>query len=376
MLMFCNIQNIYKVWLWSLLIGWTVYLPVTHADEQVTRVQQSLHLAEYIGGDYASAVQNGTVISPAEYAEQQEFAQRLVDFSAKLAPQTLQDQAKALSAAINAQASAEKVAELATALQSNLKKHYPNAVKINIQPDLKAAKDIYAENCAACHGATGQGDGAAGKKMMPRPADFHAPERAFKSIFSYYNTITHGVTGTGMPAFGTKLDETARWSLAFYVMQFQLDPKNITDNKINIEILKNKNVDTLQKMIEITPITFSSRADYTGLAAYSSVVFQPEVLTQHNINQQLALDIATNQLKASLVAAENKNWDKAMSLALSAYLDGIEPIEPQLATRAPALKDRIETAMLAYRAGIQNKLENRVVEMLNNNEVKLQGSKY
>ena len=36
----------------------------------------------------------------------------------------------------------------------------------------------------------------------------------------------------------------------------------------------------------------------------------------------------------------------------------------------------IHRLLMTKLRGIQNKLENRVVEMLNNNEVKLQGSKY
>ena len=40
----------------------------------------------------------------------------------------------------------------------------------------------------------------------------------------------------------------------------------------------------------------------------------------------------------------------AASLALSAYLDGFEPIEPQLAARNPDLLHKVEAAMGAYRA--------------------------
>ena len=36
------------------------------------------------------------------------------------------------------------------------------------------AATIYTQQCVACHGASGKGDGAAGKFLTPKPADFAA----------------------------------------------------------------------------------------------------------------------------------------------------------------------------------------------------------
>lgn len=84
---------------------------------------------------------------------------------------------------------------------------HPAAVK-----DQGAA--LYEQNCAACHGAQGQGDGPDAADL--RPGDFTNQERmAARSQADLYQTISAG--GQGMPAFGEKLAEAERWLLADYV---------------------------------------------------------------------------------------------------------------------------------------------------------------
>jgi high-affinity iron transporter len=66
------------------------------------------------------------------------------------------------------------------------------------------------------------------------------------------------------------------------------------------------------------------------------------------------LGLARARLKESLAAYEAGDRDRAKSLALSAYLDGFEPIEPILASRDAALMARVEGAMAELRAAIGN----------------------
>jgi len=64
------------------------------------------------------------------------------------------------------------------------------------------------------------------------------------------------------------------------------------------------------------------------------------------------LPLARGRLAASLAAYRAGDATEATQLALSAYLDGVEPIEPQLNARDGALRARIETAMGAYRTAV------------------------
>jgi len=78
------------------------------------------------------------------------------------------------------------------------------------------ARGLFAKNCATCHGLDGSGQG---------PSVLERPARNFKDGgFSFgntadaiFNTISHGIPGTPMPAFGESLDEGQRHLLAAYV---------------------------------------------------------------------------------------------------------------------------------------------------------------
>ncbi|MCQ8780234.1 iron permease, partial [Escherichia coli] len=64
------------------------------------------------------------------------------------------------------------------------------------------------------------------------------------------------------------------------------------------------------------------------------------------------LTLARQRLNEALDASRAGDRKRATDLALSAYLDGFEPLEPALAARDNALMVRIEEAMIAVRAGI------------------------
>ena len=69
-------------------------------------------------------------------------------------------------------------------------------------PDLARGRALYDASCASCHGATGLGDGAAGKSLDPPPRNFHERDRLLAlSPFALFSTITYGLAGTGMQAF-------------------------------------------------------------------------------------------------------------------------------------------------------------------------------
>jgi high-affinity iron transporter len=64
------------------------------------------------------------------------------------------------------------------------------------------------------------------------------------------------------------------------------------------------------------------------------------------------LDIARARLRDSLAAYRAGDRGRARELALAAYLDGFEPVEPMLATRNGDLLRRVEAAMAELRSAI------------------------
>ena len=69
-----------------------------------------------------------------------------------------------------------------------------------------AGKAVFQQNCAICHGATGQGDGAAAAGLNPKPANF---SRRASTEEKQLRVVTNGGASEKlspqMPAFGEVL---------------------------------------------------------------------------------------------------------------------------------------------------------------------------
>ena len=80
---------------------------------------------------------------------------------------------------------------------------------------------VYAQNCASCHGSSGQGDGPAGKALVPPPANLAwlSHSRMGGSDRYIYWTVAEGgqPLGTAMPAFKSTLSQEDTWAVVAYV---------------------------------------------------------------------------------------------------------------------------------------------------------------
>lgn len=82
-----------------------------------------------------------------------------------------------------------------------------------------SAKQIYAENCANCHGDTGKGDGTDAMMYDPAPADLTDSGKMSKvTDGEIYYQITEG--RKPMPSFRKRLTEEQRWQLVILVRSF------------------------------------------------------------------------------------------------------------------------------------------------------------
>jgi mono/diheme cytochrome c family protein len=89
-----------------------------------------------------------------------------------------------------------------------------------ILPDVESVaigKELYEQNCLACHGETGAGDGPTAAILNPPPADFSAGHTDTHPDGDLYYWIREGIEGTEMPAFGEILSEDEAWHLVNYV---------------------------------------------------------------------------------------------------------------------------------------------------------------
>jgi mono/diheme cytochrome c family protein len=92
-------------------------------------------------------------------------------------------------------------------------------------PDtLARGAELFSQNCADCHGENGRGDGMAAPFSPAQEPDFADVQRAVtRSPAVYYAKIARGGMGTGMPNWGTILDEDDLWALTAYLHSFMFD---------------------------------------------------------------------------------------------------------------------------------------------------------
>lgn len=326
-----------------------------------TNPRQTWQLLDYLAVDYAGAVKDGQVIAPGEYAEMREFAgtvrAQVKGLPMNTGQAALLAQSDRLVAAIEAKRDPDAVAKLAHGMADDLLASYPIGAIPASPPDVARAAPLYAQNCAACHGATGHGDGPAAASLNPAPIAFADSNRAARrSVFALYEVTSQGIKGTSMPSFAS-LSEQDRWALAFYVGGLAYTP----ESRAQGEAIWNDTPGLRQQLPSLEALTRSSQADlgqYIGAAQAEAVTAylraHPAAVTGQAASGAKPFALARKRLMDSVGAYRTGNTAKAKALALSSYLDGVEPLEPTLASRNPDLMREIETAMGGFRSQLGN----------------------
>ena len=150
----------FRLLLALLLVSPALALPA-QAATAVEEVQTTWRLLDYIGVDYREAVASGKIVNQLEYDEMVEFSSgvsaKLAALPAKPAKAGLVADSKALEAEIGAKAEPASIARRAKMLAARLLAAYPVPLAPSRTPDLARGAALYAQNCASCHGATGEG---------------------------------------------------------------------------------------------------------------------------------------------------------------------------------------------------------------------------
>ncbi|MEC8178681.1 MAG: c-type cytochrome, partial [Pseudomonadota bacterium] len=258
-----------------------------------------------------------------------------------------------LRQAIEKKAPVERVSRLARALGGSLLEAYPVPLAPRNLPDLSRASTLFSQNCASCHGASGSSPPAASMTLEPPPIDFTDADRARqRSIFGLYQVITQGLEGTSMPSFAA-LPEADRWALAFYAGGIAFEDLERGEKIWREDDRVRRLIPDLETLAAITPAELADAiGENRALAVMAYLRSNPGVVSQRSENG--SLDLARQTLQQSLAAYERGERAEARRLALSAYLDGFEPVEGILATRDGDLMRQIEQALSQYRSDIES----------------------
>ena len=335
---------------------------LARAQEGSADVQTAWRLLDYIAVDYGGAVAHGQVASASEYAEQTEFAEtvaiRLAGLPDNPAKANLRADVAHLRKAIADKAEPAQVAELARGLGAALLAAYPVPLAPPSAPSFARGATLFAQSCAACHGAAGDGHGPAAAALATPPIAFVDEARAReRSVFALYQVITQGIAGTPMASYAA-LPAADRWALAFYAGHFAYGDAAARQGEQSwaAEPALRQAIPDLQTLVTLTPAALEQKLGHDKAVALTAFLRRhPDAIGGTGAAAAVpgALALARARLADSLAAYRAGDRARAGELALSAYLDGFEPVEPILAARNAALLSQIEGGMGEYRGGLQ-----------------------
>lgn len=321
-------------------------------------VQTAWRLLDYMAVDYSGAVEGGRVKSAPEYAEMTEFAasvsSRLATLPAKPERAALIAGAMRLQGVIARKGTQQEVATLAHGLAADLLQAYPVPLAPADPPSFARGATLFGSTCAACHGATGNGHGSDAAKLSTPPIAFTDAERARqRSVFALYQVISQGIDGTAMQSFAD-LPSQDRWALAFRAGSFALTDEQAREGERlwKADASLRQRVPDLKTLVGLTPASLANGiGEKRALAVMAYLRRHPEAVIEQ---APASLSVVREKIAASLDAARKGDRHAAKELALSAYLDGFEPVEPTLGARDATLLTRIEGAMGEYRAAVDH----------------------
>jgi high-affinity iron transporter len=238
-------------------------------------------------------------------------------------------------------------------LGSALLAAYPVALAPAKLPDLDRGARLFNGTCAACHGTNGDAKTPMAAQLNPHPVAFVDRARADqRSPFALYQVIDQGIEGTAMASF-SNLPAQDRWDLAYYVSRFAY-PSSLGEEGKRIWSSDSSVRRSIPDLSALSALTVKDLAARIGpdkaVAVIAYLRTNPGAVT----GSGSPLTLARERLSESLAAYRAGDRDRAKSLALSAYLDGFEPVEGLLSARDSALLGRVESAMGALRSAIAN----------------------
>lgn len=332
-------------------------------------VRTFVNLLDYIGTDYHNAVENGKVISNDEYSEMLDFAERAESVFENISGRVIsnateiRNQLKELRELIKQKSGKD----LIVVRTNNVKQEILSLKIIPISPlqwpSLVNGKKIFEENCVSCHGENGDGNGPAAVMLNPKPANF-LDDTLMSSISSFqiYNTIRLGINGTAMKPLD-ELNDKQVWDAAFYVSSLRYTNKY----KFSQDSLNHLYKIALQKLSldQISTLPDNKLIPLLNSAGENAELYLAAVRTYSvQKNSAISISMASSFLDEALNLYKKGNYDDASNKALSAYLEGIEPYEEQLAAANSNLKMEIEEIMTRIRNDIR---ERKPITNLNTN---------
>ena len=337
------------------------------ASQDDSNLRTTIHLLDYISRDYTAAVQNGEIIDEGEFAEMQEFSDKVyVLIEESKLPQDdklrMLSQLKELGKQIEKKAPHKSIYTLAQQTRQDIIKTTGLKTAPLVWPDLKNGKSLYVQHCTPCHGVNGGGDGKLAAGLKPAPTNFlNANLMREISPFQAYNTIKLGVEGTAMQRFDTLSDKEI-WDLAFYIKSLRFTPQADQNSELQQKFDQANNTVNLEEVATLSDVELVKRLSNNDSADPELLLTALRTQSPGDNAQKYSLNKARNYLKSALQNYTSGRYSSAREDALAAYLEGIEPSEARLKANAPAFTASLEQQMFKIREVIEKKGDKTQVE--------------
>ncbi|WP_069660025.1 cytochrome c/FTR1 family iron permease [Arcticibacter eurypsychrophilus] len=336
----------FKFTFFTALLLWVSSPSFAQTESNENEIRTLVTLLDYVAKDYAGAVTNGKIINETEYLEITEFTKNCIILQNKIkqkvnkpAFSSLGNELRHLLKLVQNKASTESIAYLSRQIKEQILAMGLMKLSPKNWPSLKSGMVIYNKNCVSCHGTIGGGDGALAANLSPKPTNFQDNEAMSNlSPLQAYNIIKLGLDGTPMRSFN-ELSEAELWDVSFYLMSLRHK-----GTKTKKDFLKVPGIDRVSRLTDKELNTYLTKQNFKiSLAQVRN--HQPKVMKP--------LELAKFNLDASLQAYKDRDKILAQSLALTAYLEGVELVEAPIRATDSKLIISVERAMINYRAALK-----------------------
>lgn len=324
-------------------------------------LRRAVALLDYVAGDYPRAVgPKGELLSPDEFAEQQNFvaeaAQELRD-EAGTQGADLAERLGALHVRIEARAPPAEVTAQARAIRDEIAQRFRVVLLPLRPPDLTRGAQVYAQACAACHGADGRAPPKEQLELSTQATSFAAPEEMRSlSPQRIFSASTYGVPSTAMPGYEEALDDATRWDLAYFVLALAHPVRADAARGTRLaraallptdyRELATQSDEALLARLQAAGLSPRDRSD--ALAALRAGPFAEERDASSGLSE------TRRDVQKALAQAAAGDRPGAKRTLISAYLDHFEPHEPRLRARDSRLVSDIEREFLAVRVALDS----------------------
>jgi high-affinity iron transporter len=323
-----------------LILSACLTLPLAgQAVDSVAAARRVVAAAALAAKEYALGVTpaGGHVVLPEEVAEAKLFIAQ-ARFEVSSLPAAVRGAADSglarLAELFDQLAPPDSVARVADAVIARIGSDEPLPSR---PPSLARGAAVYREQCVACHGETGRGDGPKAKSLKgPPPGNLADPAlMGGTSLLEIYRKIAIGVPGTAMPEFSDDLSEEDRWAVAAYVATLQFGGSAM-----------GAAFAAVRRQVDSALATRSPQIAFDAYLTFEQV--ETEVRAR---NARLAgeLEAAFDELRTRVARAEPQE----LAAVRQRLLGGLERAERVVADRPSAMSLFVSSFFLLVREGFE-----------------------